>query len=107
MENSDLQRLADASPISVLRCKATSTTKKYLGAYKRWKAWATAHNLTAFPANEAHVALYLQHLAEDKSSKAAVEEAVNGLAWVHAEYVGQSKIGSSLPLDLCWFSEVR
>ena len=27
--------------------------------------------------------LYLQHLAEAKSSKAAVEEAVNGLAWAH------------------------
>ena len=52
MENSDLQRLADGLPILVLRCKAKSTTKKYFGAYKRWKAWATVHNLTAFPGKE-------------------------------------------------------
>jgi len=28
-----------------------------------------------------HLALYLQHLAEAKGSKSAVEEAVNSLAW--------------------------
>jgi len=42
-----------------------------------------SHHLTAFPAEAIHVALYLQYLAEAKNSKAAVEEAVNGLARAH------------------------
>ena len=80
----DLQRLAEALPSSVLHCKATTTTKKYLGAFRRWKIWATEHNLQVFPVEGVHIALYLQHLAETKCSKSAVEEAVNGLAWAHS-----------------------
>lgn len=80
-------------PILVLRCKATSTTKKYLGDDKHWKAWAITYSLTAFLTNAAHIALYLQHLARDKGSKTVAEEAVNGLAWVHA------MSGESSPTD--------
>jgi len=42
------------------------------------------NHLTAFLAEAILVALYLQDLVEAKNSKAAVEEAVNGLAWVHS-----------------------
>jgi len=34
LEDEDLKRLAGALPMSVLLCRASSTTKKYLGAYK-------------------------------------------------------------------------
>ena len=84
LNNMDLQRLAEALPSSVLHCKATTTTKKYLGAFRRWKIWATEHNLQVFPVEGVHIALYLQHLAETKCSKSAVEEAINGLAWAHS-----------------------
>ena len=90
MENSDLQKLTNALPILISCCITASSTRKYLRAYKHWKVWATTHNLTALLA---HIALYLQHLAEDKGSKAAVEEGVNGLALVH----GMS--GDSSPID--------
>ena len=79
-----LQQLADGLVSSALRGKAPSTTMKYLGGFRRWKSWALAHNLRVFPSNELHVALYLQHLGETKSSKAAIEEAVNSLAWAHS-----------------------
>ena len=36
-----------------------------------------------FPVQEVHFALYLQHLGEAVQSKAAVEEAVNAIGWVH------------------------
>ena len=84
LKDMDLQRLAEALPSSVLHCKANTTTKKYLGAFRRWKIWATEHNLQVFPVEGVHIALYLQHLAETKCSKSAVEEAVNGLAWAHS-----------------------
>jgi len=57
---------------------------KYLGGFRWWKSCALAHNLRVFPSNELHVALYLQHLGETKNSKAAIEEAVNSLAWAHS-----------------------
>jgi len=75
LEDATLKRLAADLPATVLQCKATSTTKKYTGAYKRWKEWAVVHNLPVFPVNDGHAALYLQHLAETKCSKSVVEEA--------------------------------
>jgi len=79
-----LQHLADGLISSALRGKAPATTMKYLGGFRRWKAWALDHKLQAFPASESNVVLYLQHLGETKGSKSAVEEAVNSLAWVHS-----------------------
>ena len=75
LQDVELQRLAKALPKSVLQSKATSATRKYLGAFKRWKSWATEHQLVVFPVEATNLALYLQHLGESKSSKSAVEEA--------------------------------
>ena len=74
LDNSDLRRLADALPETVLRSRADSTTKKYLGAFKRWKQWATGHELQDFPTAAHHVVLYLQHIAQTTGSKAAMEK---------------------------------
>ena len=83
LEDTDLKRLASHLPSTILQCKAPSTTKKYLGGFKRWKQWATDHRISVIPADPCKVALYLQHLGESKNSKAAVEEAVNCLSWAH------------------------
>ena len=42
LEDSELGQLAKALPATVLKCKADSTTKKYLGAFQRWRTWAEA-----------------------------------------------------------------
>ena len=59
-----LQELAGKLPNTVLHSRADSTTKKYLGAFRRWKSWAIQHQLPVLPAKETHVALYLQHIGE-------------------------------------------
>lgn len=64
--------------------RTDSTVKKYLGVFKRWKTWVAQYGMTALPAKDYHVALHLQHLGDNLQSKAAVEEACNALAWVHA-----------------------
>ena len=46
--------------------------------------WASQHKLPIFPTTATHVALYLPHLRQTKDSKAAIEEAVNGLTWAHS-----------------------
>ena len=79
----ELQRLAKELPDTVHRARADSTTKKYSGAYSRWKAWALeCQGVVPYPINAVHFALYLQHLGETSKSKAAVEEAVHAISWV-------------------------
>ena len=92
LEDPELRRLAQSLPATVLRSRADSTTKKYLGAYQRWKTWAEARReVPAFPVKDIHLALYLQHLSE---SRAAVEEAVHALSWLH-EVAGLESVGTS------------
>ena len=86
LEDPDLQNLAARLPLTVLQCRADSTTKKYLYAYafRRWDEWAHSKTeITPFPAKPIHVALYLQHLADTSKSKASVTEAANAIAWAH------------------------
>lgn len=76
-------RLAAALPNTVLSARAGSTTRKYLGAYKRWKLWTLEREgLAHWPISIAGFVLYLQHVGEKSQSKAAVEEAVNAISWV-------------------------
>ena len=59
-----------------------STTKKYLGAFQRWKTWAEARRgVPSFPVQDIHLVLYLQHLSESIQSKSAVEEVVHAILW--------------------------
>ena len=84
LEDPELRRLAQSLPATVLRSRSDSTTKKYLGAFQRWKTWAEARQgVLSFPVHELHLVLYMQHLSESTESKAAVEEAVHALSWLH------------------------
>jgi len=63
-EEPRLKQLAESLYDTVLQGKAPSTTKKYLGGFRRWKLWATDHKVPVFPAKE-----YLcleEHLGETK-----------------------------------------
>lgn len=84
LEDPELQRLAKELLAVVLRSRADGTTRKYLGAFQRWKVWANSRQgVPVFPVKDIHLALYMQHISESVQSKAAVEEAVHVLSWVH------------------------
>ena len=83
-DSPELTRLASSVQESVIRSRADSTTKKYLGAFRRWKTWAQQHSLQVFPVKESHLVLYMQSLAESSSSNSAVEEIYNAMSWIHA-----------------------
>ena len=70
-------------PQTVLNSRASSTTRKYLGAFKRWKQWASEHSINAFPAEEKYLALYLQHISDSSQSVTAAEDIVHALAWLN------------------------
>ena len=84
LQKPELQQLAAGLPDVVLSGRAESTTKKYFGAFQRWKVWAESMGIVpSFPVKGMHLALYMQHLSMAKHSRSAVEEVVHALAWVH------------------------
>ena len=92
-DDPELTRLANELPTTLLKSRADSLVRKYVGAYCRWRTWALAHKLPALPAKEHHVALYLQSIGQRLESKSAAEEAVNAFSWVH------SLAGLDSPMD--------
>ena len=84
LDDPELKELASKLPATILCSQTDSTVKKYLGAYRRWKTWATGHKLEPIPAKPQEFALFLQYLSDESKSKAAVEDACNAIAWVHS-----------------------
>ena len=46
---------------------ADSTVKKYLGAFRRWKIWASQHSMPILPAKDYQIVLYLRSLERSQS----------------------------------------
>ena len=49
---------AEALPDTLLKSRADSTSKKYLGAFKQWKWWATEHKLKILTLLKVAILLY-------------------------------------------------
>ena len=83
-QHRSLKQLAESLQATVLVSRAQSTTNKYLLAYQMWvKRVQLYEEITPFPAQPSHIALYLQHLADSSESKSAIEEVVNVISWIH------------------------
>ena len=79
-----LQDLAASIPNTLRLSRAESTVQKYTRSVEWWKKWAGQYpEIPQFPAQPAHIALYLQHLLDTTEAKTAVDDAVNALAWAH------------------------
>ena len=59
LEDPELRGLARRLPQTIVHSRVDSTVKKYLGAFRRWKVWASQHNMPSLPAKDSQVALYL------------------------------------------------
>ena len=79
----ELASLAASVQGSVLHSRASSTTEKYLAAFRHWKEWDQQHSLKVFPVKEAQLVLYMPNVADSTRSKAAVEKSYNDMAWIH------------------------
>ena len=60
----------------------------------------TRQGVPSFPVQELHLLLYIQPLSESTESKAAVEEAVHALSWLHGLAGLQPLVGPSLVLKV-------
>ena len=55
VQDSELKRLAETLPDTLLQSRASSTTAKYSRAFQRWKEWTTQHaEVKVFPVDELH-----------------------------------------------------
>ena len=63
--------------------RAESTVCKYLRAYRHWKSFSQVRGIQHFTVQPAHLAIYLEHIADSTGSKSAVEEVCNAIAWIH------------------------
>lgn len=68
---------------TVLIAKASSTTSKYSGGWRRWKDFAHCHQLQVFPVKPVDLALYIQHVANHSISPAPIDTAIYGIRWAH------------------------
>lgn len=77
--------LAEALPSLALQGKATSTIKKYSGAFCRWRKWISSKRAlsVSLPPKPVHLALYLSFLATRCKTSAPLLEAISALSWVN------------------------
>ena len=80
-----LESLRTHIPAVLAHSKAPSTFKTYHGCFKRWKSWASGFSeVTYFPAQEEHVALYLISLVQSGSSYPSIQQACYSLGFFHS-----------------------
>ena len=85
IQDPELKELAEALPTLVLQCRATSTVKKYSGAFCHWKRWASTKSEVgcSLPPKPIHIVLYLSLFVQRSNTSAPILEAVNALSWVN------------------------
>ncbi len=85
LRDPDLVNLASSKlPQLLLGSKATSTTKKYHSAWKKWEAWAaTKDGVQVFPVIPYQLSLYISHLAE-LGAKSAADIAMASMKFMHS-----------------------
>ena len=74
LEDPELKELASKLPSTIFHSRADSTIKKYLGAFRRWKAWAISHNLIPVLAKLPFIC----------NIWVKIREACNALAWIYS-----------------------
>ena len=52
LEDSELMALTNQLQTTLLKKRADSSIRKYVGAFPRWHCWASSYNLTVYPARE-------------------------------------------------------
>ena len=91
LEDSELRWLAQVTTSNCAEEQGRQhTTKDILWGLPR----DGRQRLPNFPVQELHLVLYMQHLSESTEAKAAIEEAVHALSWLHG-LAGLQPLGGS------------
>ncbi|XP_066265891.1 uncharacterized protein [Branchiostoma lanceolatum] len=93
-------RLSDLLSSIIVADRAPNTIKKYVGAFKKWKSFATAKGLPYLPATGPHLALYLLKLLQSSRSPAPLDSAAFAVAWAHRKACYSSPHLHPLPAQI-------
>jgi len=79
-----LKKSADNLPNLLDAAYAESSIDKYKSAWFKWKAWSDRFpEVSAIPAEPFFIALYFNDLVAEKSKVGAINNAINGIRWMH------------------------
>jgi len=79
-----LKTSADNLPNLLDAAYAESSIDKYKSAWFKWKAWSDRFpEVSAIPAEPFFIALYFNDLVAEKSKVGAINNAINGIRWMH------------------------
>ena len=81
--NDNLSTLREKLPTFCLASRADNTRKNYKFAFNAWKKWCVFNSVSALPASDIHVSLYLIHLTESCKSSSKINEAFYAISWIH------------------------
>ena len=80
-----LVRLSESAKNMAMETHAKSTVKGYKTAFNQWRTWAKENELSAFPATELAVTLYLVDLLGKADTASPEGKVVGTIAWAHKE----------------------
>ena len=84
LDDDELKELAKDLPQLAIESRSSGTVKNYLTAFNRWKVWASRYDeISVFPAEAKHVALYLTHLTRISVTHTPISLAFYALGWAH------------------------
>ena len=83
VHHSHLRKLVWELPRIVLCDRASSTTSKYMGSFKRWSHWASSYGIPSIPADAKFLALYLADVLKNSKSPSPVLATLYGVSWAH------------------------
>lgn len=92
--------LKDKLSTFLMDSRSINTTKKYFGTFNRWKQFSSFYNLPCLPAQSIHIALYLTHLIDKKSTSSVIDSVIYSLKWVHSLFGLQDPTDNSFVKNL-------
>lgn len=102
LKDPDLKRLSENMQSTVIAARAIGTAEGYVRAFRRWRDFAqNQEEISVFPAEPLHVALYLQYLIETTKSHNSVDSVFYGIKWAH------ESAGLQSPTDNMLVAKVR
>ena len=82
--NREMQQLIDGVPRLIDAGRATSTKKKYEGAWTKWTDFCSSFaNINPLPATPFDIAVYFNYLLTSRGTRGCIVDAMYGIRWGH------------------------
>ena len=84
----------------LIQSKADSTCHKYTNFFKHFDSKCKSNSLSAKPASQIVVAMYITHMLDSGKSYSVISSALYAIQWMHSLHSLESPIGNSMVKNL-------